>query len=234
MVAAGTLKHGLGTRYPFLLAAGGSGGVLPPLPPPVVPVDPQALLAPPWPTVLTAEEVARAEGYYGTGRRLRHLAAKLLGGRPIKAYTLGGSVTLGNGASDMRRTAYAPRFFQLLNASFPHSDHVLTNRGVGASASSLFTACLNRMVPADADLVVIEFSANEPPRAPYASDPRRSYEQLLRKVLTLGGGSTFSGGGGPAVIVLHHFSWQLSVGDGAAEGLFYASSEAELGMSASY
>lgn len=55
----------------------------------------------------------------------------------------------------------------------------------------------------------------------------------LLKVLTLGGGSTFSGGGGPAVIVLHHFSWQLSVGDGAAEGLFYASSEAELGMSAS-
>ena len=60
----------------------------------------QALLAPPWPTVLTAEEVARAEGYYGTGRRLRHLAAKLLGGRPIKVgwwWWVGGWVGVGWG-----------------------------------------------------------------------------------------------------------------------------------------
>ena len=128
----------------------------------------------PWPPLLTAEEVQRAQGYYGSGAAMRRVAAKLLAGQPIKAraaggawacstcgmstvlmlavhchpptqqptpckprpphphphpasprlpllqvVTLGGSITRGTGASKPA-LAYASRFFQLLNASFPH------------------------------------------------------------------------------------------------------------------
>lgn len=38
----------------------------------------------PWEPLLTDEEVQRAEGYYGTGRRIRRVAAKLLAGQPIQ------------------------------------------------------------------------------------------------------------------------------------------------------
>jgi hypothetical protein len=63
--------------------------------------------------------VERGLSYYGSGARLRAVAAKLLAGKPIKAYTLGGSVTFGKGASE-ERFNYANRFFQFLNATFPH------------------------------------------------------------------------------------------------------------------
>lgn len=46
--------------------------------------DRRLLLDPPWPPVLTDEDVQRAAGYYGTGTRLRRVAAKLLAGLPIK------------------------------------------------------------------------------------------------------------------------------------------------------
>ena len=41
----------------------------------------------PWEPLLTNEEVQTAQGYYGSGARLRRVAAKLLAGQPI---TVGG------------------------------------------------------------------------------------------------------------------------------------------------
>lgn len=38
----------------------------------------------PWDALLTDEEVQRAEAYYGSGRRIRRVAAKLLAGEPIQ------------------------------------------------------------------------------------------------------------------------------------------------------
>jgi hypothetical protein len=50
----------------------------------VMPLPQDAL---PWEPYLTDEEVQRAEGYYGTGARLRRVAAKLLAGEPIQVRT---------------------------------------------------------------------------------------------------------------------------------------------------
>lgn len=73
----------------------------------------------PWEPLLTDEEVQRAEAYYGTGARMRRVAAKLLAGQPVQVFTLGGSVTRGLGATRPDHN-YANRFFQLINATFPH------------------------------------------------------------------------------------------------------------------
>jgi hypothetical protein len=73
----------------------------------------------PWEALLTREEVRRGLSYYGSGRRLQVLAAKLLAGKPIKVFTLGGSVTKGSGAST-QADSYASLLFQLINSTFPH------------------------------------------------------------------------------------------------------------------
>lgn len=73
----------------------------------------------PWPPLLSATDVQRGITYHGTGGRLQAVAAKLLAGQPIKAYTLGGSVTKGQGTST-DGAAYPNRFFEFIQAAFPH------------------------------------------------------------------------------------------------------------------
>ena len=38
----------------------------------------------PWEPLLTKDELQRGIGYYGSGARIRRVAAKLLAGKPIK------------------------------------------------------------------------------------------------------------------------------------------------------
>lgn len=84
----------------------------PPLPPPPLPL--------PWPAVLRERQLKRGMGFYGSGARVERLVARLQAGQPIVAATLGGSVSWGAGASNRTATSYPARFFQFLNATFPH------------------------------------------------------------------------------------------------------------------
>ena len=52
----------------------------------------------PWEPLLTDEGVQRAEGYYGTGRRIRKVAAKLMAGQPIQVWASAG--VWGTGAAE--------------------------------------------------------------------------------------------------------------------------------------
>ena len=54
---------------------------------------------PPWPPLLTEEEVQRSQAYMGSGSQLRQVAQKLVAGQPIRVVMLGGSITRGVGAS---------------------------------------------------------------------------------------------------------------------------------------
>lgn len=70
--------------------------------------------------MLSEAQLRRGLAYYGSGTRLERLVARLAAGQRITAVALGGSVSVGAGASAMNQTAYVPRFFRFLNASFPH------------------------------------------------------------------------------------------------------------------
>ncbi|KAL4429381.1 hypothetical protein ABPG77_005155 [Micractinium sp. CCAP 211/92] len=111
----------------------------------------------PWKPLLSHRDVRRGLSYYGSGDRLQALLAKLQAGRPIKAYTLGGSVTKGQGASAPEK-GYASRFFEFINATWPHRDHVLENKGIGGTSSGVYAACAEQMVGEDPDLVIVEFT----------------------------------------------------------------------------
>ncbi|KAL4427825.1 hypothetical protein ABPG75_001914 [Micractinium tetrahymenae] len=180
----------------------------------------------PWEPLLTTAELRRGLAYYGSGARLQALAAKLLAGQPIKVYALGGSVTGGGGSSYPPATAYVSRFFRWINATFPHRDHVFVNRAIPASTAFLFATCLSHHVPADADLVTLEFTVNERKEAPFTSIERRAFEQLLRRLLAYPGR--------PAIMMLHHYSWFESTGDGLNQGLYYAEPESQLSTLAQF
>ncbi|PSC68081.1 hypothetical protein C2E20_8267 [Micractinium conductrix] len=180
----------------------------------------------PWHPLLTREELLRGLAYFGSGARLHRLARKLLAGKPIKVFTLGGSVTGGGGASHPPDNSYVQRFFKFIQKSFPHSGHVLQNKAISASTAFLYSHCLQHHVPPDADLVSLEFSVNERSDAPFQSIERRSYEQLLRRLLALPGR--------PAVIMLHHYGWWEAAGDGLDRGLYYRQPEADLTTLAQY
>ncbi|KAL4421052.1 hypothetical protein ABPG77_007527 [Micractinium sp. CCAP 211/92] len=180
----------------------------------------------PWAPLLTAEEVKRGLAYYGSGARLEAVAAKLMAGRPIKIFTLGGSVTKGQGASSPE-AAYPSRLFEFISANFPHEGHQLINKGVGATSSGIFAACAEQMVSDDADLVIVELTINEHPDEEYTGKQRQGYEQLLRKLLKLPSR--------PAVIQVHHYAWWRAEGDGADAGLFYfPAAEAQLTVMSQY
>ncbi len=94
---------------------GGSAGAVPPL----GLVSNATHLRLPWEPLLTRDELLRGMAFYGTGRRLQRMARKLLDGQPVKIATLGGSITKGSGATGPE-ASYPARFFEALNASFPH------------------------------------------------------------------------------------------------------------------
>lgn len=181
----------------------------------------------PWGPLLTQEEAERGLSYWGSGERLKRFAAKLMAGKPVKVYTLGASVTRGIGTTD-RQYSYASRFFQYINSTFPHRHHEFVNRGIGGTSSAIYSVCAEHMVKQDADLVVLEFSANDKRDAPYSDPERKGYEQLIRKLLNMQGR--------PALIQLHHYAWWHAIGDGIVDGgLFYfPAAEAQLGVFAQY
>ncbi|PSC73416.1 hypothetical protein C2E20_3417 [Micractinium conductrix] len=117
--------------------------------------------------------------YYGSGARLRAVAHKLLQGRRVKVYTLGGSVTA-SAALHPRGLSYAALLFRFINGTFPNRMQILE---------------------------------------PFNSPSRRAFEQLIRRLLALPGR--------PAVMLLHHYAWWMSKGDGLWGGLFYKEPEAQ-------
>lgn len=107
----------------------------------------------PWPPLLSPAQLRRGLGYYGSGERVERVAAALAAGRPVTAVVVGGSVARGAGSSRPDR-AFPARFFQFLNASWPHPGHTFLNKAVGGTTSGLFATCAEALVPPDTDLVV--------------------------------------------------------------------------------
>ncbi|PRW56718.1 hypothetical protein C2E21_4783 [Chlorella sorokiniana] len=179
----------------------------------------------PWPAVLSELQLKRGLAYYGGGQRVERLAAALMAGQPITAVVIGGSVSRGAGSTRPDR-AFPAMFFSFLNASFPHPQHAFLNKAIGGTTSGIFATCAEKLVPPETDLVVVEFTFNEPGDAPFIFPHRRGFEQLLRKVARLPRA--------PAVIVLHHYAWHFSDGDGLKAGLFYRAAEMQLSTMAQY
>ncbi|BDA48468.1 hypothetical protein COCOBI_12-1470 [Coccomyxa sp. Obi] len=140
---------------------------------------------------------------WGDPTRLHRFFRKLLRGELVKVVAVGGSVTTGMGAR-LWNESYVQRIHSWLQSlgTQDHPVHIeFTNSAVSATTSSYTSQCVNDFVPADADLILVEFSVNDwetvdPATFTWMDNSlRRGFERLLRKLLRLK--ST------PAVLVLH-------------------------------
>lgn len=70
----------------------------------------------------------------------------------MKIVTIGGSVTTGAGLHNYANT-WTTRVYDWIRAAFPHEEHDLTNKAIGAVTSAYFAPCISSTVPADVDAV---------------------------------------------------------------------------------
>ncbi|KAL4452446.1 hypothetical protein ABPG75_008108 [Micractinium tetrahymenae] len=178
----------------------------------------------PWTPLFTDEEIWRGM-LYGSGLRLQRVAQKLIANETIKVVFLGGSIT---NSADLERLglSFSARFENFIRTAFPNRGHVFVDQGVPKSNSGWFASCVDTLVGDNADLVFVEFAVNDQRDAAETSIQRRSYEFMLRSVLRVASQ--------PAVILLNHYSWFLSKGDGRREGLFFSGPESTFNDLAQY
>lgn len=81
-------------------------------------------------------------------------------GQPVTVALLGGSWTSGSGVENTSNT-WAAQFFAWVNATFPNPDHMFINNSTRGATSGFVAPCLNTYVPADTDLIVLEFDIND-------------------------------------------------------------------------
>jgi hypothetical protein len=101
----------------------------------------------------------------------------------VKIVTLGGSVSVGHVHSN---TSYSDEFVAWLQQLYPAATFKLENLARRATAATFAALCLVQHVPADTDLVIIEYSVNGygGQCQCFTSPQVAGYETLLRKVIT--------------------------------------------------
>ena len=117
--------------------------------------------------------------YPGDNSRLAEFVEKLQDGKNVTVGFIGGSITQGApgpGANFL----YPKVFCDWLRVQFPQSTVEMINIGVGATNSFYGVHRIEgEMLYRDPDLVIVEFSANDPSNDLYDE----SYESLCRKIL---------------------------------------------------
>jgi hypothetical protein len=130
--------------------------------------------------------VIASNAYTGGDARLRRVVADLLAGRNVKVVALGGRATNGSDASAPGRSDYFARYVTYLARAFPTATIRPVRASVGLAPSAIVVACLETHMPADADLVLLEMTANDGATMDSSivnpSQPK-AYEMLVRSVL---------------------------------------------------
>eukprot|EP00887_Chlorella_sp_A99_P007721 scaffold20.g7721.t1 len=192
-------------------------------------------LGPSWPGRLLPPDAAeRGTTYGGSRAQLARLARGLLAGRAHSVAVLGGSVSFGRGARTAN-ASYPHVFMRWLADAFPAA-HSLKNAAIPASTSGVAAACLEALVPANASLVVLEYSINDIAGLGFGHEQvlggeknvlRRAYELLLRKLLAMPSR--------PAVVMLHHWCHYTAVrGDGTRGAFEQPDTEGDYTLLAQY
>eukprot|EP00884_Botryococcus_braunii_P008547 jgi/Botrbrau1/17694/Bobra.0166s0118.1 len=156
-------------------------------------------------TTASPEVYQRSLGSHGDPPRLRRVLRRLVAGQAIKVVMVGGSVTVGMGAST-RNDSYPQLVLRWLSSLQPAGAPPIqmVNSAVSATTSSYASQCVSDFVPQDADLVFVEYSVNDwevlnANRSRWMDNGiRRGFERLMRKVLQLPHV--------PAIILLHWWS----------------------------
>ncbi|GBF91596.1 hypothetical protein Rsub_04336 [Raphidocelis subcapitata] len=138
---------------------------------------------------LPMEFIRRAQSYTGPRTRLRRVVSDMLAGKPVEVSVLGGSVSAGAIAS-RKMAAVDPNDvwnlvrIQLQDNLSPKIEFY--NNARSATKSYINSLCLSRFLNSTADLVFVEFIANDgsemDTQLQGPLDKTRSFERFLRKI----------------------------------------------------
>ncbi|KAI8469582.1 MAG: hypothetical protein J3K34DRAFT_522045 [Monoraphidium minutum] len=132
------------------------------------------------------DAVKSSNVYTGGNARLRRVVNDLLGGAAVKIVAIGGPATNGSDASQPGRNDYFAQYVNYLASAFPGATIKPVRAPAGLAPSAVVAGCLSRYLPDDADLVLLEMTANDGavmdssivnPTQP------KAYEILARRIL---------------------------------------------------
>jgi hypothetical protein len=179
----------------------------------------------------------KSQSFTGPRTRLRRVMADMLAGRPVEVAVMGGSVSAGAIAS-RKMAATNPNDvwslvrLQLQNHVSPQVTFV--NNARSATKSYINSMCIERFVNATADLVFVEFIANDgsemDTQLAGPLEKTRSFERLLRKIQ--------SQPRAPAVVMMQMLVSEMAYPPGGMNGkskrAFFSTPEDNYGNLAQY
>ena len=130
--------------------------------------------------------------FHGNTERIKRVLKKAEAGEQVTLAYLGGSITQGS-LSSTPDTCYAAQVTKWWRESYPQTEFVYINAGIGGTTSQFGAARVESDVLAyEPDFVIVEFSVNDDNSLFF----RETYEGLVRKI--------YSSATRPAVLLVHN------------------------------
>ncbi|KIZ07114.1 hypothetical protein MNEG_0835 [Monoraphidium neglectum] len=182
---------------------------------------------------LPMEFMRRAQSYSGPRTRLRRVMSDMLSGKKVEIDILGGSVSAGAVATRKMDPVNPNDVWSLVRIALQKgvSPKIsFFNNARSATKSYITSLCIDKFLNATADLVFVEFIANDgsemdilvtPPQ-----DKTRSFERFLRKIQQQPSS--------PAVMLVSEMALPPGGRDGKAKRGFFATPEDNYGNLAQY
>jgi hypothetical protein len=131
-------------------------------------------------------QIQSSNVYTAGNARYRRVINDLRKGQPIKVVAIGGVATNGSDATTPGKNDYFAQYINFLAKSFPNAQLTAVRSSVGVAPSPVLAQCLDNFLPSDADLVLLEMTAND---GVYMDDSNvmshnaKAYELVMRKIL---------------------------------------------------
>lgn len=131
-------------------------------------------------------QIQSSNVYTAGNARYRRVVNDLRKGNPVKVVAIGGLATNGSDATTPGKNDYFAQYVNYLARAFPNSKLTAVRSSVGIAPSPVLAQCLDNFLPSDADLVLLEMTANDGvymDNSVVMSHNAKAYELVMRKIL---------------------------------------------------
>lgn len=132
-------------------------------------------------------QVQSSNVYTAGNARYRRVVNDLRKGKSVKVVAIGGLATNGSDASAPGKNDYFALYINYLARAFPNAQLTAMRSSVGIAPSPVLAQCLDNFLPGDADLVLLEMTANDGvymDNSVVMSHNAKAYELVMRKILS--------------------------------------------------
>jgi hypothetical protein len=132
------------------------------------------------------QQIQSSNVYTAGNARYRRVIDDLRKGKPIKVVAIGGVATNGSDATSPGKNDYFALYINYLAKAFPKATLIAVRSSVGIAPSPVLAQCLENFLPSDADLVLLEMTANDGvymDSSVVLSHNAKAYELVMRKIL---------------------------------------------------